>query len=480
MSFEKTSEPRAYSLDALRGYAILTMVLSATVAGGILPGWMYHAQTPPPSHAFVPEIAGLTWVDLVFPFFLFSMGAAFPFSLRRKFDKVGRHNVRFWLSMTWQIVSRAAMLTFFAIFIQHYYPYMQSDAVGPKEWGMAILAFVLCFAMFMRWPKDWKLPAWAKVSIRVAAYVCAVSMLMFGEFAGGRTFDPYTSNIIILLLADMALFGSLIYLATMKHRNLRMWLLVALAGVFLGADVDGSWTQTLREWTPLPWFYHFDYIKYLFIVLAGSVAGDMIKEHGCLPAKNISCETNCCYLVAIPIVALLVLVVCLVGMYNRWSFATLVVELLLCAVLLVLAKRTKTDDAALWFRLITFGSALLIAGLCFEPFEGGIKKDGPTFSYLLVTGGLASLALMFFHVVCDYFGQRKATAFLWLNGRNPMVAYVAGDLLLMPLLSLLGLAKYLSVFHSSPFLGFMQGLVLTGAVMLITMFFSRRRIFWRT
>ena len=38
---------RAYALDALRGYAIITMVLSATVAWNSLPGWMYHAQTPP-------------------------------------------------------------------------------------------------------------------------------------------------------------------------------------------------------------------------------------------------------------------------------------------------------------------------------------------------------------------------------------------------------------------------------------------------
>ena len=31
---------RAYSIDALRGYAILTMVLSATIVYGILPAWM--------------------------------------------------------------------------------------------------------------------------------------------------------------------------------------------------------------------------------------------------------------------------------------------------------------------------------------------------------------------------------------------------------------------------------------------------------
>ena len=41
---------RASSLDALRGYAILTMVLSGSVAWGVLPGWMYHAQVGPRSN----------------------------------------------------------------------------------------------------------------------------------------------------------------------------------------------------------------------------------------------------------------------------------------------------------------------------------------------------------------------------------------------------------------------------------------------
>ena len=56
---------RAYALDALRGYAIITMVLSATVAWNSLPGWMYHAQTPPPDRAFDASLSGITWVDLV-------------------------------------------------------------------------------------------------------------------------------------------------------------------------------------------------------------------------------------------------------------------------------------------------------------------------------------------------------------------------------------------------------------------------------
>ena len=79
---------RASSLDALRGYAILTMVLSGSVAWGVLPGWMYNAQVGPRSNfVFDGSIYGITWVDLVFPFFLFAMGAAFPFSIGNKYRK---------------------------------------------------------------------------------------------------------------------------------------------------------------------------------------------------------------------------------------------------------------------------------------------------------------------------------------------------------------------------------------------------------
>ena len=107
---------RAYALDALRGYAIITMVLSATVVAGILPEWMYHAQTPPPTHAYQPEISGLTWVDLVFPFFLFAMGAALPFSIGSRLERGHK-----WWKVALDVVLRWLQLAFFAIFIQHFY-----------------------------------------------------------------------------------------------------------------------------------------------------------------------------------------------------------------------------------------------------------------------------------------------------------------------------------------------------------------------
>lgn len=60
---------RAYALDALRGYAIITMVLSATIVTQVLPGWMSHAQTPPPDHIFLFFLSScLQWEQLsLFP-----------------------------------------------------------------------------------------------------------------------------------------------------------------------------------------------------------------------------------------------------------------------------------------------------------------------------------------------------------------------------------------------------------------------------
>ena len=131
---------RALALDALRGYAIITMVLSATIVTHVLPGWMSHAQTPPPDHVFNPLLPGITWVDLVFPFFLFAMGAAFPFSIRKRAEKGDSK-----LKLVYEAVKRGIQLTFFAIFIQHFYPYMLSSPQDMRAWLLAILCFAVLF-----------------------------------------------------------------------------------------------------------------------------------------------------------------------------------------------------------------------------------------------------------------------------------------------------------------------------------------------
>ena len=70
----KKEQKRALSLDAFRGYSILTMVLSSGIVFGVLPAWMYHAQEGPRSNFLFDEsFFCISWVDLFFNLFFFGM-----------------------------------------------------------------------------------------------------------------------------------------------------------------------------------------------------------------------------------------------------------------------------------------------------------------------------------------------------------------------------------------------------------------------
>lgn len=72
-------ENRISSIDQFRGFAILTMVL-ANFMGGIqvVPAWLKHASD-----------VGLTFIDLIAPFFIFAISLTYGQSFRRRLDRVG-------------------------------------------------------------------------------------------------------------------------------------------------------------------------------------------------------------------------------------------------------------------------------------------------------------------------------------------------------------------------------------------------------
>jgi predicted acyltransferase len=471
----KEINQRAFALDALRGYAIITMVLSATVAPEILPGWMYHTQTPPPTHVYNAALSGLTWVDLVFPFFLFAMGAAFPFSIGKKMER-GESRFR----MIWDAVLRGLQLTFFAIFIEHFYPYMLSSPQDPRAWGLAILAFALLFPMFMRIPL--KMPAWAHTAIKLSAYGLAFLLMTTVQYAGGRTWSLDSSNIIILLLANMAVFGSIVYTFTKNNRWSRIAVLFCLMAILLSSSVEGSWAQTLFNFTPFPWMYKFTYLKYLFIVIPGSFAGEYLLEW--MNRRNVETNVRMNGDRELSILFLVLTVVIIIQnlyfLYCRLLFANLLSTVSLLGIGLFAIRNVESFNQRLWKNLFYAGAYLLLLGLCFESYGGGIKKDPPSYSYYFVTSGLAFMALLAFNIICDFYGCVRSTKFLVMSGQNPMIAYVAGDLFIMPILGLLGITPLLKYFSLNVGLGFLRGVLLTSLAVLVTIFFSRIKWFWRT
>lgn len=577
-------KPRAHALDALRGYAIITMVLSAMEAFSVLPRWMYHAQVPPPDHVFDPTIYGITWVDIIFPFFLFSMGAAIPLSLGRQHAK-GESIMK----LTWKTVQRWVKLTFFAIFIIHAFPFMLGYEQEWMCYAMPIFFFILLCFMFM--PNPFGLSPYKARAITWSAYLVAVGFMLLQPYAGGAPFRLTDSDCIMLILANVSLTGSIIYLLTIGHPLRRLALLPFLVALFMAAHTANSWPALLIHTSWLPWLYLPAYQEYLLIIIPGTVAGEWIAqwlekmkandmskglvdnyqkkneavlengnplkggrgavlengngvkndEKAVLENENkvrtrseeMKDKENALAL-PVALLSLALIVVNVVLLFGRHLVANLVATMVLTALTAWLLRsrrkagttgveaakqRAASKDASsqeaakqevsnreaslqeaakqevynqksssapasptlhFWQRLSSAGAYLLLLGLCLESYEGGIRKDDVTLSYLFVTCGLAFYALLLLTVVCDHWHVRWLCAPLEMVGKNPMVAYVSASMVIIPVLILTHIYPYIDALSSQPLTGFLKGVLLTALCMALTAWFTHKRWFWKT
>ena len=577
-------KPRAHALDALRGYAIITMVLSAMEAFSVLPRWMYHAQVPPPDHVFDPTIYGITWVDIIFPFFLFSMGAAIPLSLGRQHAK-GESIMK----LTWKTVQRWVKLTFFAIFIIHAVPFMLGYEQEWMRYAMPIFFFILLCLMFM--PNPFGLSPYKARAITWSAYLVAVGFMLLQPYAGGAPFCLTDSDCIMLILANVSLTGSIIYLLTIGHPLRRLALLPVLVALFMAAHTANSWPAQLIHTSWLPWLYLPAYQEYLLIIIPGTVAGEWIAqwlekmkandtskglvdnyqkkseavlengnplkggrgavlengnkvkndEKAVLENENKvrtrseeMKEKENALALPVALLSLALIVVNVVLLFGRHLVANLVATMVLTALTAWLLRsrreagttdveaakqRAASKDASsqnaakqelsnreassqeaakqevynqksssipasptlhFWQRLSSAGAYLLLLGLCLESYEGGIRKDDVTLSYLFVTCGLAFYALLLLTVVCDHWHVRWLCAPLEMVGKNPMVAYVSASMVIIPVLILTHIYPYIDALSSQPLTGFLKGVLLTALCMALTAWFTHKRWFWKT
>jgi predicted acyltransferase len=140
----------------------------------------------------------------------------------------------------------------------------------------------------------------------------------------------------------------------------------------------------------------------------------------------------------------------------------------------------KTNHISLLKKFAETGTYLLLLGLCFEAYEGGIKKDVSTYSYYFVCSGLAFFCLIIFTVLNNLKYSKAIVKYLSLNGQNPMVAYVAGSLIVLPVLSITQLNKYWDGMNQNLFIGTLKGLLFTAVVSIITIFCVKKKWFWKT
>ncbi|NJM69933.1 MAG: DUF5009 domain-containing protein [Scytonema sp. RU_4_4] len=470
---------RAYALDALRGFAILAMVLSGTIRYKILPAWMYHAQEPPPTHTFNPNLPGLTWVDTVFPIFLFCMGAAIPLALSSRLAKGFTTK-----QVIVYILKRGFLLGIFAIFLQHMRPYTINPNPTEKTWWIALLGFLILFLMFVQLSVNLNFRQYIKW-ISIGAFIAAIILISFLQYPDGRGFLLSRSDIILVVLMNMAVFGSLAWLITRNNFFLRLGLLGFLIALHFSATVKESWIAILWRASPIPWIFQFDYLKYLFIVIPGTIAGDFIlnwlQTTSATNAENEDMKQSWKKPRFYTII-LLMLMTCLgllIGLQARWVWQTTLLSLVLCSISWFLFVNPSNDTERLLKLFYQWGFYWLALGLLFEPFQNGIKKDPSTLSYYFITTAIALFLLITFTILLDIFKQQKFLHLLIDNGQNPMIAYVAFANFVLPIFRLTQIEPLILKFTETPLTGFLKGIIYTLMIACLVSLFTKLKLFWR-
>lgn len=478
-------------LDFLRGIAIVGMVLSGTISRNPeLPGWMFHAQVGPPDFIFNPNLSGITWVDLVFPFFIFAMGMSIPFSLNHLIDKGASLSL-----IIKKLLFRFLKLWFFAVMLGHLSVFHYPPQAGYWSYLLAALAFTGFFLVFLDYRGFPRKGKW----LNPLGYALLISLCFFRAKFFDLPFSLQKHDIIILVLANMALWGGIIWLLSRKNLMVRLAILAFFFGLWLTRTVDGSWNQDLWNYLPL-WqlvdhlpvfegllksiglksgetlFYNPEFLKYLMIFLPATIAGDFALK------QKINLELKPSNKFLLPAIAMVLLVFFnIIALYLRLVHLNFITTSFLLYFILIIVNGKESENLDFFKKMISWAVFWVLLGLIFEAWQGGVKKDPATFSYLFLTTGFSIFIYLAFHLLS---GKNREVAW-WESfvstGKNPMLAYVLVSYLIIPLLGVLQVLRPLDQMQERwVWASVVRGLFLTSVMMVITVFSVRKNLFWKT
>ena len=282
-----------------------------------------------------------------------------------------------------------------------------------------------------------------------------------GEYLIRLDGDDLFEENILLVLANVSVWGTLIWLASQKSWALRLaFLLIGFAGHLVHSGAAPGWLKQLA-YSPLPWMYNFSFAKYLFIVIPGTIVGDMMVRWMAAGDSGAANGWTPWRVRGLGWLLVVVLVFVHVGLQARWSWWVLGGAAPMLALATWLTVGHKNSSEYLVAMLLRWSMVWLGMGLLVEQLEigltlgskvvGGIKKDPSTMAYYLVSLGLSIQALIVFVLLIDFGGWRRSCWLFISNGQNPMLAYVGIRNLLAPVVNLLGLEMLFmqKVFHPS-------------------------------
>ncbi|MCL2727420.1 MAG: DUF5009 domain-containing protein [Bacteroidales bacterium] len=465
---------RWLALDVLRGLSIFGMVFSAIIPHKVLPAWMYHVQNPPPDHVLNMTIPGISWVDWVFPIFIFCMGVAIPLAGGKKAENRGQFFSH--------LFTRFLLLWAFSYLVTllgspKLSGKLDLSLFGVQVQGYDVQAFILLgfFAMFACYCR--LKPSLKTIWIRVAGVSVILGLIALFHWGYDMPLSLHRRSIIILLLAFLYLFGSLIWYVTRNAPWGRLLFFLGIVGIsFLSKETGfDSW---LYAQTSLRWVFNMEQIYFLILLLPATWVGDCMSGRlGWRGRKCSMTESPPVGHLFYILLGLLTIFLCF-GLYLRWfEWIMVVVSLVVLSLCLLIARNSSKN----LFPLMAMAAGLLIIGLLMDPYEDGIKKVPATFSYCFTMGGISIILLLFFHYLCKLVPGSFFVRTFSGAGANPLMSYVAFGSFVMPLLKLTFLiGLYQAAYPTGePWIGVLRAFLIVLATMYLVSVMSKKGIYWR-
>ncbi|MFO7447159.1 MAG: DUF5009 domain-containing protein [Ignavibacteriaceae bacterium] len=255
-----TKTPRIESIDIIRGITILVMIFVNDLSGDPdSPSWMQHARG---------MTDGMTFVDWVFPAFLFIVGMSMPFSIGRRIER-GENQLPIWK----HILVRVAGLLLLGFFMVNGDRISGEGILAPPLWVILMYVFIIILWNKNTDPGYFLSKKWIKYSA-----AAGLILLVFLYTTEGQTGFIQMSLYwwgILGLIGWAYLFSCLIYLPLRKNQAALIASAVLLYFFYMAfkASVPGDLLRT--------GFFSFSYTlgTHTAIVLTGAILGNRIREH---------------------------------------------------------------------------------------------------------------------------------------------------------------------------------------------------------
>ncbi len=465
---------RKQALDALRGFAIILMVFVMLIPPATLSHWLNLTEKASPISTIKPLLPESFWIDWVFALFLFALGVAIPLSQGKRMEE----GQSFKKSLA-TIIKRTFLLVFFALYLQHIRPYILNPEPVRNDWLLAIIGFILMFFIFTRLPQFMNI--WFVRIIRGVGWVGSAVLLWRLRYLDGSGFSLQRMDPFLLILANMAFWGSLIWLFTYRRFLLRLGILGLLIA-FRFASLQTSALRWFWHASPCPWLFKWAYLQYLLIVIPGIIAGELllkwIEPRDLKPIKATQWSRSRMVFLSLILLSILGLTL---FYYPDQISRNVVYGLGILTILGLLTMKRPTSDTEQLLKMLFYWAIYwFIAGLMINPFKEKHDMEVPSLSFLFIVTALSTILLIFLIIIIDKYKKNRWFSLLIDCGQNSMIAYAGFMNFIWPILVLSGLQGWLSNFSITPLTGLLLGIGYTFIVAYFVKFFTRLRIFWKT